>query len=160
MHSVVMPAVLPTVLPVLLSAFAVTVLLSGCADDRDQPWVDARLYFGLSNEKGEISAADFTAFSDASITPLFPDGLTVFHADGQWQAPNNAVIKEKSAVVELIYHDTQDNRDHLFAIIDQYKRQFHQQAVLLVVTPPSVDFHRADTSAEPSRADRACRNGI
>ena len=116
------------------------VLLGGCADERDLPWVDARLYFGLSNEKGEISAADFVAFTDAAITPVFPEGMTIYHADGQWQAPNNAVLKEKSAVVELFFRDTQDNHDHLLGVIDAYKRQFHQQSVLLVVTHPSVDF--------------------
>ena len=127
-------ALLPAVL-----LFAV-VLLGGCGEDRNAPWVEARLYLGLSNDKGEISAADFTAFTDASITPVFPDGLTIYHTDGQWQAPNNAVLKEKSAVVELFFRDTQDNHDHLLGVIDAYKRQFHQQSVLLVVTHPSVDF--------------------
>jgi len=120
--------------------FLSAVLLGGCGDGRAQDWTDARLYVGLSNDQGEISAADFNAFTDAVITPLFPDGLTVFHADGQWREPNGTVTREKSAVVELIYHDSAENRAHIAAIIDQYKRRFHQQSVLLVVTHPSVDF--------------------
>jgi hypothetical protein len=128
------------VVQVLVAGLAMALVLAGCGEERAVPWVDARLYLGQSDAKGAIPPADFQAFADGVITPAFPDGLTIYHADGQWQAPDQARIREGTAVVELIFHDTDENRARILDVIAQYKRRFHQQSVLLVVTHPSVDF--------------------
>jgi hypothetical protein len=123
-----------------LPAVAVIAALAGCGGERDAPWIDARLFFGLSSDHGDITAAQFTAFTDATITPAFPDGLTAYHADGQWRDDHGTVIREPSMVVELLCHDSADARAKIHAIIDRYKQQFHQEAVLLVVDRPDVEF--------------------
>ena len=124
-----------------LPAALCLLLLAGCDDFREQPrLISAKLYFGLSNGGAEIPPADLAGFIDAVITPWFPGGLTVYHTEGQWQSPENKVIKEKSAVVELIYPDDQEHRDHVLEIIDRYKQRFHQRSVLLVVSGGSITY--------------------
>ena len=116
-------------------------LLAGCDDFREQPrLISARLYLGLANGGAPIPPAELDGFIDAVIIPWFPGGLTVYRTDGRCQSPENRAIAEKSAVVELIYPDDQEHREHVLAIIDRYKQRFHQRAVLLVVSGGSISF--------------------
>ena len=127
------------------SAIPLTILallISGCdITSRDEPLISARLFLGLSNLRGVIPPADFAAFADSVISPLFPAGFTTYHADGQWQTSDHAVIKEPSAVVELIYPDTDENRKNILTVIEKYKSTFKQHSVLLVVTHGSINFY-------------------
>ena len=81
------------------------------------------------------------AFADSAITPLFPAGFTIFHTDGQWQTSDHTLVKEPSAVIELIYPDTEENRQHLLTLIEKIKTAFKQRAVLLEVTHSSINFY-------------------
>jgi hypothetical protein len=124
---------LPTVISLLLVA--------GCDDLREQPrLISARLYVGLAHGGAAIPAAELDGFIDAVITPWFPGGLTVYRTDSQWQSAENTVIKEKTAVIELIYPDDQEQREHLLEIIERYKQRFHQRSVLLVVSGGSMSL--------------------
>jgi len=64
------------------------------------------------------------------------------HADdGQWQTSDHTLVKEPSAVIELIYPDTEENRQHLLTLIEKIKTAFKQRAVLLEVTHSSINFY-------------------
>ncbi|NJO43824.1 MAG: DUF3574 domain-containing protein [Cyanobacteria bacterium RU_5_0] len=79
------------------------------------------LYFGqeLPGCK-EISQEEFQAFVDEVITPRFPDGLTIFDADGQ----------EKNAkVVSLFVEDTLESKVAIKEIVKAYKRLFRGSEV-------------------------------
>ncbi len=131
------PRVLSGALPVALCLL----LLAGCDDFREQPrLISARLSFGLADGGAEIPPAELDGFIDAVITPWFPGGATVYRAETRWQSPENKVLLAKSAVVELVYPDDQEHREHVLAIIDRYKQRFHQRSVLLVVTGGSLSY--------------------
>jgi hypothetical protein len=126
----------------LISLTLLILLLSGCdIGSRDEPLISARLYLGLTNAKGPIPPADIAAFADTAITPLFPSGLTIFHADGQCQTSDHALVKEPSVVIELIYPDSEENRQRLLILIEKIKTVFKQRTVLLVVTHASINFY-------------------
>jgi NADH:ubiquinone oxidoreductase subunit E len=96
--------------------------------------IQSDLYFGRNiTGGGEVSEAEFQAFIDAEITPRFPDGLTVYEADGQFLDSTGTLIKEPSKVVSLIFEDTAENEAAIEQIIVAYKQQFQQESILQIV---------------------------
>jgi len=97
--------------------------------------IEVSLFFGRNIPGGgEVSDAEFAAFLDKTITPRFPDGLTVFEAKGQGQFHNSRdIMGERSKVVTLLIEDTVKNEIALNEIIKNYIQQFKQQSVLVAV---------------------------
>ena len=92
-----------------------------------------RLYFGRVHESGVVSEHQWAQFLAEVVTPRFPEGLTVWGADGQWQdGARRVIVREPTFVLELVH--TQDgNRDaDLKAIVAAYKQRFSQHSVLWV----------------------------
>lgn len=102
--------------------------------------VRTRLYFGLASPQGPVDSAAFALFVDTAITPRFPDGLTVFAAQGQWRGRDGATLKEPSRVVEIIRPAGDSARAKVAAIVGSYKRRFAQEAVMVVEDRPAVEF--------------------
>ena len=67
---------------------------------------------------GEVSESQFQLFVDEVITPRFPDGLTVFDTQGQFQDSTGTVIEESSQVVSLIIEDTESNEAAIDEIVE------------------------------------------
>ncbi|MBF2075729.1 MAG: DUF3574 domain-containing protein [Synechococcales cyanobacterium C42_A2020_086] len=82
---------------------------------------------------GEVSPEQFQRFVDQSITPRFPEGLTVIDARGQFQDRTGTIIKEPSQAVSLILEDTPQNEAALDQIVGDYVQQFQQESVLQAV---------------------------
>lgn len=101
------------------------------------PHVQVRLFFGLSTPTGPVSEADWSRFLHDVVTPRFPRGLTVLHADGQWQSQGTAGVQhEPSQVVEIV-DDSSDIGGRIAEIVAIYRERFRQESVL--VTRGSVD---------------------
>jgi hypothetical protein len=64
------------------------------------------------------------------VTPRFPQGLTVWEADGQWRRPDGRIGRERAKVLLLVHDDTPEVRVALGAIVTMYKRSFQQESVL------------------------------
>lgn len=95
-----------------------------------------RLFFGRNIPGGgTVSDSAFAAFLDQVITPRFPRGLTVFHADGQWRGESGSVEREQAVVVEVVHPEGPAAEADLREIADEYKRRFRQEAVLRVTMP-------------------------
>jgi hypothetical protein len=91
------------------------------------------LFFGRNLASGgEVSQEQFQAFVDNLITPSFPDGLTIFDANGQFLDNTGKLIEEKSKLVTLFVEDTPKSRTALDKITQAYLQQFNQQSVLQV----------------------------
>jgi len=45
-----------------------------------------------------VSDAEWRAFLDEAVTPLFPAGLTVVEATGQWKGQSGQVERERAEV--------------------------------------------------------------
>ena len=88
------------------------------------------LYFGLARPKGSVSELEWQIFLRDEVTRRFPDGLTVWEAEGQWQAPAGSLVHEQSKVMLLVHPDTAAARQSIAAIVEAYRKTFEQQSVL------------------------------
>jgi hypothetical protein len=88
------------------------------------------LYFGLARPAGTIREKQWKAFVREEVTLRFPQGFTVWEAQGQWQAANGQISRERSKVLLLVHSDTTPVRDSIVSLIASYKRRFQQESVL------------------------------
>jgi hypothetical protein len=102
-----------------------------------------RLYFGRSipDSGGTVSDSAWTGFLREVVTPRFPDGLTVYHAEGQWRQGDGRILREETFVLEIV-HPAGPSADADFReIAAEYKRRFCQQSVMRVTTPARQNFY-------------------
>src|SRR5579884_2392764 len=104
------------------------------------PHLRTTLYFGLSHKMGSITEAQWQSFLGQEVTPRFPDGLTVWEADGQWREANGNIGRERAKVLLLVHEDTRAVRSALGAIVESYKRRFQQESVLWETAPVCAAF--------------------
>jgi hypothetical protein len=98
----------------------------GCARQ-----VQARLFFGLRGSAGTVSEGEWALFLAETVTPRFPDGLTVFQASGQWRGRGSHLEQEPARVVEIVHDDSPDARARLDEIVMIYKARHQQQSVMV-----------------------------
>jgi Protein of unknown function (DUF3574) len=91
----------------------------------------SRLYFGLDAPGGRVPDASWSEFVDRTVTPRFPQGLTLLEGRGQWRDAKGVTLKESSRVIEIVHADTVEERQALSEIVGDYKARFHQESVLL-----------------------------
>jgi hypothetical protein len=88
------------------------------------------LYFGLARPKGSVSELEWQIFLRDEVTKRFPEGLTVWGAEGQWRNPAGTIDHEQSKVLLLVHPDTAAARQSVQAVIETYRKSFEQQSVL------------------------------
>ena len=89
------------------------------------------LYFGRAIPAGgQVSDAQWTGFLDATVTPAFPQGLTVIDAVGQWRGASGGAVREPSKLVVLLHPRNAKDDAAIASIIDTYRKAFGQEAVL------------------------------
>ena len=99
------------------------------------------MYFGTGIPGGGIvTADDWSMFLTATVTPRFPQGLTVSQAAGQWRGDDGAIVQETSYVLELVHADDIASEQAVADIVSAYKTQFSQEAVLRVSTNACISF--------------------
>jgi hypothetical protein len=95
-----------------------------------QPSYWLQLFFG----RGAVSDAEWQDFVAKNITPAFPDGFTIFDAQGAWRAPGSTrTISEPSEVLLVAAPDMPEVLARVETLINAYKQRFHQQSVGLTV---------------------------
>jgi uncharacterized protein DUF3574 len=92
--------------------------------------VRTTLYFGLARPKGSVSELEWQIFLRDEVTKRFPDGLTVWGAEGQWRTPAGSIDHEQSKVLLLVHPDTAAARQSVLAVIEAYRKSFEQESVL------------------------------
>jgi hypothetical protein len=92
--------------------------------------VRTTLYFGLTRPSGTVSEREWRDFVRNQVTPRFPDGLTVWEAEGQWRRPDGRIDQERSKVLLLVHDDTAEARSTLTTLVTAYKQKFQQESVL------------------------------
>jgi len=88
------------------------------------------LYFGLNRPAGMVTEGQWKAFLRDEVTPRFPQGLTVWEANGQWQQSNGRISQERAKVLLLVHDDTPAVHTKLLAVVEAYKGSFQQESVL------------------------------
>jgi uncharacterized protein DUF3574 len=94
------------------------------------PQIRTTLYFGLARPNGAVSELEWQIFLRDEVTKRFPDGLTVWEADGQWRTPGGTIDHERSKVLLLVHPDNPQARQSVKEVIASYRRLFEQQSVL------------------------------
>jgi len=92
--------------------------------------VRTTLYFGLARSQGAVSELEWQLFLRDEVTKRFPDGLTVWEAEGQWRTPAGTIDREQSKVLLLVHPDTSAARQLVQDVIETYRKTFEQQSVL------------------------------
>jgi hypothetical protein len=87
-----------------------------------------------------VSDAEWLGFLDSVVTPSFPDGFTVVDGTGQWKGRSGAVERERSAIVTFLHTGSPADRERVAQVAAEYKRRFHQEAVLRERSPACARF--------------------
>lgn len=88
------------------------------------------MYFGLTRPSGVVDEAQWQKFLMEQVTPRFPNGLTVWEANGQWRGKDGEINRERAKVLLLVHEESPELRAAIQAIIGDYKRGFQQESVL------------------------------
>ncbi len=126
------------------ASIVLALLLSACATV--QPYVSVpvladRLFCGLSIPGGgEVTEAEWRAFVAEEVTPRFPDGLSIWRAEGQWRGADGVIVREPTLIIEIFHdHDVRIDRK-IVEIAEAYKTRFRQESVLRVTMPARMEF--------------------
>jgi Protein of unknown function (DUF3574) len=88
------------------------------------------LYFGLARPKGTVSELEWQMFLRDEVTARFPDGLTVWEAEGQWRRAEGGIGHERSKVLLLVHPDSPAAREAVQSVIGRYRKMFDQESAL------------------------------
>jgi len=134
---------------VLLSVlFAACLLLTGCCCTSHEDWREYRIFCGMSRSDGAVSDAEWERFCDQYVTAEFPDGYTTMRATGYWKSEETSVtMREDSRIIVVLAPSDADAK--VRRIAHQYRRLFHQEAVLIVASPADVEFVDASSAERP-----------
>jgi hypothetical protein len=130
-------------------AFAalVAAALAGCAGmprhacaPGEQRLVHESIYFGTATPTGVVTPAQWSGFLGDTVTPRFPQGLSVSEASGQWRGADGTIVKEASHVLDLLHPDDAASEKAIVEIVAAYKAQFRQEAVLRVRSQACASF--------------------
>jgi uncharacterized protein DUF3574 len=94
------------------------------------PQIRTTLYFGLARPKGAVSELEWQIFLRDEVTKRFPDGFTVWEAQGQWRTPAGTIDHERSKVLLVVHPDSAQARKSIQEVIGSYRRLFEQESVL------------------------------
>jgi hypothetical protein len=97
-----------------------------------QRYILSKLYFGLDSPIGWISDIDFQKFVDETVTPLFPEGVTLYSSSGQYLMKDGTIVKEPSKIIEILHFDNREKRSSVDAVMQVYKDMFQQESVMLM----------------------------
>jgi hypothetical protein len=97
--------------------------------------ISDRLFLGRDVPGGGmVSDADWAVFLEEFVTPRFPQGLTIWRADGQWLDEEGRTVQEPVLIVEVLHPPGPEHDRAMAEIADEYRRRFRQEAVLRVTT--------------------------
>ncbi len=123
------------------AALAALLLLGACAATPEAcpagagPATIAEAYFGR-NVKGRapVTDAEWARFMADTVTPAFPDGLTVLDGTGQWRNAAGRISREDSKVLLLVLpgQDQAAASARLQPVTAAWKARFAQESVLTI----------------------------
>jgi len=121
---------------------------AACSESNDvtcpegsEAFVRYELFMGRSGPGDEVVTDQaWDAFLGDTVTPRFPDGLTVLDARGQWRDSEGQILKERSKVLVFLAPPGDEPRGLIDEISEEYKRRFNQGSVLEVESDACVSF--------------------
>jgi hypothetical protein len=95
----------------------------------------AEAYFGRNvKTRAPVTDAEWARFMADTVTPAFPDGLTVLDGAGQWRNAAGQISREDSKVLLLVLpgQDQATASARLAPVTAVWKARFAQDSVLTV----------------------------
>ena len=138
-----------TVPLILALSIAAAVACAPAGDDSlacPQGWdqvTEYKLYFGRSDASGApgaVSDQGWEQFLADTVTPRFPDGLTVTDGAGQWRNESGEILREQSKVLTLLVWPDDTALQRLDEIAAEFERRFNQESALLTSSPSCASF--------------------
>ena len=113
----------------------------GCPEDTER-WIEYQLFMGLSAPDGDVvDDTEWETFLADTVTPRFPDGLTVLDGDGQWRGSDGRIQKEASKLLIILSPaDDEDADKRIEQVSNEYKSRFEQESVLKTISKTCVSF--------------------
>ena len=87
-----------------------------------------------------VSDEAWAAFLADTVTPRFPDGLTVVDGAGQWRDSAGVILRERSKVLIILTSPGEEGMRLTDEISQEYETRFGQESVLRVVRTACVSF--------------------
>ncbi len=116
--------------------------LAACASvaPRVEPAVlSDRLFCGLSIPGGgTVTQQELDAFVLDVVEPRFPQGFTMWRAQGRWRGGGEEVM-----VIEILRPYDEKLERAVAEIAEEYRRRFRQEAVMRVMMPARTEFIEA-----------------
>jgi hypothetical protein len=95
-----------------------------------KPALEIELYFGRDRQGGsEVSEGEWAAFLADTVTPRFPDGLSVLNVEGQAREPSGRVVRERTKLLVVVVFDAPAHQGRVREIVDAYNSRFGQHSV-------------------------------
>ena len=112
-----------------------------CPNGSDE-FAEYHLYFGRSGPTGAeaVSEEAWAEFLADTVTPRFPDGLTVMDGVGQWQNSSGDIMRERTKVLFILAEPGDDSMRLTDEVISEYKSRFGQESVLRVAGAACASF--------------------
>jgi hypothetical protein len=146
-----------------IASLVLVAAATGCATNGPakvgDAWVRTELYFGLTKPGGAVvSDAEWADFLDRSVTPRFPDGLTVVQARGRYRSRDEVQHEEPTGVLIILHPAGGDADARIDALASEYVRRFEQESVLRSDTPARATFVTASGEAEGGAPKKLSRD--
>ncbi|PYQ26373.1 MAG: DUF3574 domain-containing protein [Acidobacteria bacterium] len=126
------------------AAVVLSLLLTACATVAppvENAVLADRLFCGRTIPGGGVvSDEEWSSFVADFVTPRYPQGLTIWRAEGQWREKDGTLAHEPVMVIEILHPLSLEHDRTINEIAAEYKRRFHQEAVLRVTLPARMDF--------------------
>jgi hypothetical protein len=122
----------------LIEAAVVAVSLGACAQPGApavctaplKPAREIDLYFGRDKQGGgEVSEAEWASFLTDTVTPRFPDGLSVLNVEGQARESSGRIVRERTKLLVVIVFDAPVHQGRVREIVQAYNGRFGQHGV-------------------------------
>ena len=143
-HSLVRLFLFPSLVAVVfaIAACANTEVSTPECEDGGEAWTEYRLFMGRGDGDIEVVSDDaWAAFLADTITPPFPDGLSVIDVAGQGTTADGTLERERTKMLLILVPPGDETAlDRMNEIGAEYKQQFNQNSVLRVITEACVAF--------------------
>ena len=125
----------------LVACADIEVSTSEC-EDGGELWHEYRLFMGRGSGGVEVvGEKDWAAFLADTITPRFPDGLSVIDVAGQGANASGTIEQERTKMLLVLVPPSDETAlNRMNEIGAEYKQRFNQNSVLRVITPACVAF--------------------
>ena len=107
----------------------------------ERNWIRSEIYFGTAIPGGgQVSRSQFRKFLDQVVTKSFPAGLTVYQVYGQMEDSSGKIIKQETAIVEIIHPPKPGFKTTIDSVISEYRSRFKGAQAMYLQSPTTAEF--------------------